>query len=158
MAAIYWFGEAVDSGFPDVDAEKAKHYDYELVEGLENFALAERFLKFMIALETLLIRGHESKGENLAKRVAFLMGKDYESRKSIYDRIGSFYKIRNNIVHEGLVTSVDEFKGEEVGIQTITNRLMRDTQSTILILIQDRNKLGIGEEGIQRWSQKETLG
>lgn len=62
----------------------------------------DKFLKFAIALECLLIRsGEEEKSTPIAERCAFILGDTFEKREQIYREIKKLYGIRSAIVHAG---------------------------------------------------------
>lgn len=108
IASIFWFGQGIDTTFPKKDHEQAK-----FKADLEFFRLQERLLKFVIALEALLIVGQENKRTNIAKRGAYLLRTEKGAdRIKAYKDIKKFYSTRSNIVHEGIteVTPDDVYK------------------------------------------------
>ena len=51
----------------------------------------------------LIFDKNETKENNIAERVAFLIGKNYDTRKVIKKDIKNLYDIRSKIVHTGLI-------------------------------------------------------
>jgi hypothetical protein len=86
LRAVHWYGRAVDA------------------ESME-----ERFVSLCIAIESLLIGiqgnindiNNGSITQNLGERCAYLLGHDFEQRKTIYRDIKRLYGIRSKIVHDG---------------------------------------------------------
>lgn len=65
----------------------------------EQFSAA--FVSAIISLEALLLGEHEAITNNLAERVAFILGKDSDERNEYYDLMMRLYQIRSRIVHSG---------------------------------------------------------
>ena len=62
----------------------------------------DKFIKFTVALESLLLRDDDRmKKQRLAERAAFILGKDKDSRKRIFEHVEELYALRGDIVHEG---------------------------------------------------------
>jgi hypothetical protein len=59
------------------------------------------FVDSTISLEALLLAQHDSKRDNLAERVAFIIGKNLNERNHYYDEMKNLYGIRCGIVHSG---------------------------------------------------------
>ncbi len=54
----------------------------------------------MFALENIYLRGDQLElGYKLRMRAAFVLGEDFEAKKSIFELIRKAYKIRGQIVH-----------------------------------------------------------
>lgn len=151
LASIYWFGSGLNIGEikaaeiqkPKDKEQKNTHKDFEY------FNAGDRFLKFFVALESLLIfNENEPITNNIAERVAFLLGDKYEERKEIKKRMKDLYGVRSKIVHHG---DVD-----------ITRYDLRDltevTQSVIINLILRKDELGIkSKEDLYEWFEKQKL-
>ncbi|MBZ9570939.1 hypothetical protein KQY27_05210 [Methanobrevibacter sp. TMH8] len=100
LNSIYWFGEASNVHVHNINSRKEAKKDK--IENLECFRLGERVIKLFIALESILIFDkNEPIVENISERVAFILGKDYETRVNIKKRIKDLYVIRSNITHKG---------------------------------------------------------
>ena len=63
--------------------------------------VANAFVNGVISLEALLLDDHESIIDNLAERVAFIIGKNAAERNLYFDEMRRLYKIRCDIVHSG---------------------------------------------------------
>lgn len=63
--------------------------------------IANAFVNSVISLEALLLDEHESVIDNLAERVAFIIGKNASERNLYFDEMKRLYKIRCNVVHSG---------------------------------------------------------
>jgi len=63
-------------------------------------------LKMIIALESLLLDEREPKIDNLSERTALLIATNYIDRIKTLYKMKKLYKLRNNIVHQG-ITVVD---------------------------------------------------
>lgn len=59
-----------------------------------------KFISFMISLESLVLDRRENKGE-LAERVALILADSVSEREKIAKRIQELYDVRSDIVHEG---------------------------------------------------------
>jgi hypothetical protein len=93
--ATNWYSKAVDTNSPE-----------------------EKFVNLAIALENLLI-GDEGQGpyittgsinQKIGERVAFLLGKDFDSRREIEKEAKDLYTIRSKIVHKGEVVTTENLK------------------------------------------------
>jgi hypothetical protein len=73
-----------------------------------HLAIIEKLLDYTIGFESLYLKsGEHKKGENLAKRVAFLLSEKEEEKDKIFSLIKKFYEIRSDIVHASPVSSKD---------------------------------------------------
>jgi len=63
--------------------------------------IANAFVNSVISLEALLLDEHESIIDNLAERIAFIIGKNASERNQYFDEMRRLYKIRCNVVHSG---------------------------------------------------------
>jgi hypothetical protein len=101
-------------GFDMLSAILKKHekdrteFEKALVTGVRFCALSTQDLKIFnsfvdstISLEALLLAQHDSKRDNLAERVAFIIGKNLNERNHYYDEMKNLYGIRCGIVHSG---------------------------------------------------------
>lgn len=69
--------------------------------GIKDTNQLDKFVKLVIALESILLNEREEpKRYHLAERAALILGKGKE-KKRIYDRVHELYGIRSKIVHEG---------------------------------------------------------
>jgi hypothetical protein len=68
--------------------------------GMNEYSYRNRFVNFIISLETLLLVEREAR-EALAKRTARILGPNPEARQRVEKRINNLYKIRSKFVHEG---------------------------------------------------------
>jgi len=70
--------------------------------GIKDKHEVDRFVKLIIALESLLLRQKDRlKKQFLADRAAFILGRDKKAREEIYKLVSELYTIRSEIVHEG---------------------------------------------------------
>ena len=70
--------------------------------GVKDKREIDRFVKLIVALESLLLRKKDRlKKHLLAERAAFILGKDKKEREEIYQIVDRLYSIRSEIVHEG---------------------------------------------------------
>lgn len=82
-------------------------------KGINADNIDEQFVALAIALESLLVSdeginpkvGWGGITQQLAERVAFLLGHDYESRVNLERRVKGLYGMRSKIVHEGQTAS-----------------------------------------------------
>jgi hypothetical protein len=73
-----------------------------------HWAIIEKLLDYTIGFEFLYLKSGEcKKGENLARRIAFLLSENEEEKNRIFSLIKKFYEIRNDIVHASLVSRKD---------------------------------------------------
>jgi len=73
-----------------------------------HLAIIEKLLDYTIGFESLYLKKKEyGKGENLARRISFLLSENKEEKDTIFSLIKKFYEIRNDIVHASLVSSKD---------------------------------------------------
>lgn len=63
--------------------------------------IANAFVNSVISLEALLLDEHESIVDNLAERVAFIVGRNLSERNWYFDQMKRLYRIRCNVVHSG---------------------------------------------------------
>jgi hypothetical protein len=89
---------------------------------MNEYSYRNRFLNFIISLETLLLVEKEG-GTTLAQRTARILGPNSEARQQVEDRISYLYDIRSKIVHKG--------KDDEVTLQNI--RLLSSTVFEIIL-------------------------
>jgi len=68
---------------------------------LREGSIAEMFVSSVIALEALMLDEHEAITDNLAERVALIVGKDLDERKWLFAEMKRLYQIRSSIVHSG---------------------------------------------------------
>jgi hypothetical protein len=68
--------------------------------GMNEYSYRNRFVNFIISLETLLLVEREAR-EALAKRTARILGPNSVTRQRVEKRINKLYKIRSKFVHEG---------------------------------------------------------
>lgn len=136
LAAMYWFGSGFNisgvKGAEKDDVTKTALTGHKSNE-LEFFSASDRFLKLMVALESLLIFGHETKKKNLSKRVAFVLTSDANEREYIRGNIERLYKIRSWIVHEG---DVYVTKGD-------LNYLTNVARAVIIKILLEKDKLNL---------------
>lgn len=83
-------------------------FEKDLLTSIRFFALSTHeqpvinaFVNSVISLEALLVGEHESIVDNLAERVAFIIGKNLIERNWFFDQMVRLYRIRCSIVHSG---------------------------------------------------------
>lgn len=136
LRAIWWFAEAIESIIPDVDDEKVAlaqigPYKHRQVNSLEFFHTADRFMKFIVALESLLIAGSERMGKSakLAKRGAILYSTTKAGRAKTEKLLESYYGLRSQIIHGG----------PSAVMKAEMNDLLQITQNIILSAVKKWN-------------------
>lgn len=98
--------------------------------GMNEYSNRNRFVSFIISLETLLLVEKEG-GVDLAKRTARILGPNPKARQRVQKRINKLYEIRSKIVHKG--------KDDKITLQN--TRLLSSTVFEILVkLINYSNK------------------
>lgn len=103
-----------DDGFDNLSIilknEKVKRtaFEKDLVVSMKFCALSTRdeqisnaFVNSIISLEALLLGEREAITDNLAERVAFIIGHTVKERNWYFDEMKRLYRIRNSIVHSG---------------------------------------------------------
>jgi len=100
LNTIYWYGEAINTQINfDTKEELKSESDFK---HLQYFNANQKFLKLMVALESILLFDeNEPVTNNVAERTAFLLADTYEERKEIKTIIKDFYKKRSSIIHHG---------------------------------------------------------
>lgn len=68
--------------------------------GMNEYCNRNRFVNFIISLETLLLVEREG-GVDLARRTARILGPNPGARQRVQKRIDKLYDIRSKIVHKG---------------------------------------------------------
>ena len=92
----------------------------------------EAFLKLMISLEALFLEDRETKKDNLAERVAFLITEIPKERIKVYNAMKNLYEIRSDIVHEGIEEIT---KSDRVQLQYYTHLVI----ITMIKLCEENN-------------------
>lgn len=70
--------------------------------GIKDKKKVDRFVKLIVALESLLLEKKDRlKKQVLQDRAAFILGRDKKTREKVYELVGKMYSIRSDIVHEG---------------------------------------------------------
>lgn len=100
LTTIYWYGEAINTEmYFDSKEDLESKSDFK---HLQYFNLNQKFLKLMIALESILLFDeNEPITNNVAERTAFLLSSKFEERKKIKRIIKELYSTRSSIVHHG---------------------------------------------------------
>ena len=133
LTSIYWFGEAMSL---QVYYSKDQIYgDYRKKhENLTYFKFSERFIKLFTALECLLIlNNRETIANNLARRSALLLSKEYKERRIINKKVKELYHKRSDIVHQG----------EEFISKSNLAYLTRFVQAAIITLIKIKDRYNL---------------
>jgi hypothetical protein len=163
LNAIYWYGSAFD-----VEVSKKEERDTTLEDilkaareskpkdSIEEISLAERFVKLMISLETLLLNlpGKESsKTQNLSERVALLTPSKTNDKIYVKKLVKKLYSTRGSIVHEGET----DITGLELDL------LMRITQDTIFKLLSKKDRIRVNGHKVETnsdmydWFERQKL-
>jgi hypothetical protein len=106
LRAIYWFSRIFDTPLQKIDDEKilairGSHPDIT-EEIFEYGRINDRLVKAVVALESLLVlEKREAVQNNIAERAAYVLGKDFETRKNIKRFIKKVYEYRSETVHNG---------------------------------------------------------
>jgi hypothetical protein len=150
--AIYWFGLAMNVPITrsheemDVRISLARDKKSRGKKNFENFEfpeIAERLIKLMTALESLVILDdRELIASNLGERTAFLVAKKLSDRIYVNQQIRNLYRLRSRVIHHGRVEiTYSELYWLSLAVQT-----------AILRLIIDRNRLGISnDDDFRNW-------
>lgn len=144
--AIYWLGSAMnvpitcsqeETDLRILRAREKKSKGRKSLEDFEFHDIAERLIKLMMALESLVILDdREQIVSNLSERTAFLVAKKLSDRILVSSRIKEFYRLRSRAIHHGRI----EMTYSEL------YWLSCAVQAAILRLITDRNRLGISND------------
>ena len=108
ITAIYWFGEAMSIKMNEYKKIGNKHKSF--IDNFEFFSAYPKLLYLVIALETVLVFGDESKSEAVSSKVSALID-DRGTENDIKKFLKDIYDIRSNIVHSGIdYISKDDLK------------------------------------------------
>lgn len=150
--AIYWFGLAMNVPITrsqeemDVRISLARKKKSRGEKSFENFEfpeIAERLIRLMMALESLvMLDDREQIVSNLGERTAFLVAKRLSDRVYVNHRIKELYRLRSRVIHHGRI----EITYSELYWLSLI------VQAAILRLITDRNRLGISnDDDFRNW-------
>jgi hypothetical protein len=144
--AIYWTGAAmnvqISSATEEVDAKialarKQNDMKKKQFKDFEYHDFAERLIKLMVALESLVILDdREPIVSNLGERTAFLVGKNLDDRMSVDSQVKKLYRLRSRVIHHGRT----EITHAE--LDWLSNVL----QCAILRLIQHKDRMGVSND------------
>lgn len=144
--AIYWLGSAMNVPITrsrkEMDvrislAREKKSRGQKTLEDFEFHDIAERLIKLMMALESLVILDdREQIVSNLGERTAFLVAKKPSDRIYVSHRIKELYRLRSRFIHHG---RIEMTYSELYWLSCVV-------QAAILRLITDRNRLGISND------------
>ena len=99
--------------------------------------VADKLVPICVALESMLLRNNmEPIAQNLADRMAFLIGTTKEKRKSIQKNIKDAYGLRSRFLHHGY--SIEEMEAVQ--------EFMVNAWSCFLVLILDAKKFNTKQE------------
>jgi len=99
--------------------------------------IEDRLIDQMIAFESLYLEDTQELTYKLALRVAFLLGKRGNKRKTIFDNMKAAYRYRSKIVHGGKQVSRKELRG----IIAKTGDYLRQSIRRFLQLLSQGNSL-----------------
>jgi hypothetical protein len=87
------------------------------------------YITFLISLESLLLKEGEPRSL-LAERVALVVGKDTETRTTLFEQTRAAYRLRSDIVHHGFddVTEDDVWHVSTIGFQVIVRLIAMSAQ------------------------------
>ena len=148
LTAIYWYGKAVDVQLSK--SEKLAETEKEKREkNFDKMKEADRLLKLIIALESLLIFSkNESLTNNVIGRTATILAKNktgYQEIKKIMDKI---YGFRSEVVHHG---KINFSLSELYELQFIT-------RDVILVFVMEKDNWNIqNENDFLYWLEKNKL-
>jgi hypothetical protein len=136
IRAIYWFSRIFDTPLQRIDDEKIlamrERQSEKTEEIFEYGRINDRLVKTIIALESLLtLDNREAVQNNIAERTAFILGKDFKTRKSIKRFIKDVYGYRSETVHNGF-TYVSKSE---------LNQLIELVRSAIITMILRKDRL-----------------
>lgn len=101
-------GFDIVSGILGKNEKDRTAFEKDLVTSIRFCALSTRdepittaFVNSIISLEALLLDEREAIIDNLAERVAFIIGKNSDERNWFFDQVKRLYRIRCSIVHSG---------------------------------------------------------
>lgn len=112
--------------------------------GVDEDIISEKFIKYAIALECLLVEGKGEKTDPLAKRAAFILGKTISECDEIENKVRALYDIRSTIVHQGV-----EEEDEDI-IEKLADSLYSYTMGILLELTEKTI-------GADKWDSIESL-
>ena len=149
--AIYWLGSALNDPITRSQEEmdtrillaREKKGKEKSLENFEFSDIAERLIKLMIALESLVILDdREQIVSNLSERTAFLVAKKLSDRIYVSRRIKELYRLRSRVIHHG---RIEITYGELYWLSCVV-------RAAILRLITDKNRLGISnDDDFRNW-------
>jgi len=98
--------------------------------GADDDVIYDKFLKYAFALECLLIKRDQmgDKGDPIAKRAAFLLGKTVIDCNEIVSDLKRLYGIRSTLVHQGFEP------GDEKIIEEYAKKMYYYSMSTLIKL------------------------
>ena len=149
LNSLLWYSKAYDIPvIREAKDARLRSGNSKQSEESEFFSLGNKFLKFIIALECLLIFGRENKRDNISKRSSYILTDSYDERSKIQKYLKEAYDIRSKIVHEG---------GYAVS-KAETLKLMYYVQQVIITFIRFKNKWKIKtNEDFYQWLEKNRL-
>lgn len=125
----------------------ATHLFLDITERQDShFLLFDWLLAYTNGLESLyLLQSDRKKAENLAARIAVVLGQSEKDENYLRDIVTQFYKIRNDIVHGSLLDKAqDDFLQENIwSYQNILRK-------SILAFLDLNQKISSKEEVIRR--------
>jgi len=115
----------------------------------EAISMNDRLIKLFVALESLLIFDEgERLASNIAERVAFLLGRNYEQRAKIKRFLKRMYRLRSAHVHHG--------KSDIT--HPVLEKFTTYVQTAVLRLIINKDRIKLStEEDLQNWFERKKL-
>jgi hypothetical protein len=146
LTAIYWYGKAVDVQLSrNLSDRKSK----DRSKDFDKMKEADRLLKLVIALESLLIfNKNEPPTNNVIGRTATLLAKNKEGYREIKGIMDKIYEFRSEIVHHGKISfSLSELY-----------QLQFITRDVILVLLMKKDEWNIHDlSDFIYWLEKNRL-
>lgn len=156
---------AKEVNFTSKNAYKGNRFErvfYFLQAARSQSYLPSRISSFVTLLETLLSTTGSDVTHKLKERLAWLIGKDFEERKEIFDNLGIIYNIRSSNVHGNSMpkkgNSSEKLENLSMIIENYTRRLI------LKFLEGDTIKdlyMGVGDTAdkkIEKWLNDIVLG
>ncbi|MER3114477.1 hypothetical protein [Bacillus altitudinis] len=165
---ITYSDDSVDSAVPDKAplymGSRVERAFYLLQAARAQSYLPERISIFITLLETLFSTSNTDVTYKLRERVAWLLGKDFEGRKQIFDDMGVIYDIRSNHVHNSTVPNKAKTKEDLILYSTKLEEYVRLilikilTEGEINKLYQKNNKGKYEDKELEKFFKDICLG
>lgn len=147
-----YMGSRVERAFYLLQAARSQSY------------LPERISIFITLLETLFSTTNTDVTYKLRERVAWILGKDFDERKDIFDDMGIIYDIRSKHVHGSTVSSKAKTKEDLVKYSVRLEEYVREilikilTEEKIYKLYRKNDKGKFDDHELEKFLKEICLG